>query len=168
MTVIADYTEEEQQLLRSAIEAAAVAISAASPGRKEETVSEGFAAADFVLKSQPAYVGNTLVTSILVELQERIKEERPFPDYVDVASAPGALDESMVVLGRVVKLLDAKAAPEEAEGYKRWLLDTARVVALAGKEDQRFLGMGGVMVNDKERAAYHAIADTLGIEVREG
>ena len=164
MTVIADYTEEEQQLLRSAVEAAAVAISAASPGRKEETVSEGFAAADFVLKSQPAYVGNTLVTSILVELQERIKDERPFPDYVDVASAPGALDESMVVLGRVVKLLDAKAAPEEAEGYKRWLLDIARAVAEAGKEDQGFLGRGGVMVNDAERTALAAVAAALGME----
>ena len=165
MTVIADYTEEEQRLLRSAIEAAAVAISAASPGREEETVSEGFAAADFVLKSQPAYVGNTLVTSILVELQERVKEEQPFPNYVEVASAPGALDESMTVRARAVKLLDAKATPEEAAGYKRWLLDIARVVARAGKEDQGFLGMGGVMVNDKERSAYQAIADVLGLAV---
>jgi hypothetical protein len=165
MTVIADYSEEEQRLLRAAIEAAAVAISASSPGRKEETVSEGFAAARFVLESQPAYVGNTLVTSILVELLERIKEEQPFPDYVELASAPGAFDESMAVLARVVKLLDAKATPGEAEGYKRWLLDIARVVAGAGKEDQGFLGMGGVMVNDKERSAYQAIADVLGLEI---
>lgn len=165
MTVIADYTEEEQRLLRAAIEAAAVAISAASPGRDEETVSEGFAAARFVLESQPAYVGNTLVTSILVELQERIKEEQPFPEYVKVATAPGALDEAMAVLARVAKLLDAKATPEEAAGYKRWLLDIARVAAGAGKEDQGFLGMGGVMVNDRERSAYQAIADVLGLEI---
>lgn len=168
MTVIADYTEDEQRLLRTAIEAAAVAISAASPGREEETVSEGFAAARFVLESQPAYVGNTLVTSILVELLERIKEEQPFPDYVKVASAPGAYDESMALLARAVRLLDAKATSEEADGYKRWLLDIARVVASAGKEDQGFLGMGGVMINDKERSAYQAIADVLGLEIGPG
>ena len=165
MTVISDYSEEEQQLLRAAIEAAAVAISAASPGRKEETVSEGFAAADFVLKSQPAYVDNTLVTSILVALQSDVTAEHPFPDYVKVATAPGALEESMVVLGRVAKLVDEKATPDEAAGYKRWLLDVARETAQAGKEDQGFLGMGGVMVNDKERAAYQAVADRLGVEI---
>ncbi len=165
MTVIADYTEEEQQLLRSAIEAAAIAISAASPGRKEETVSEGFAAADFVLKSQPAYVDNTLVTSILVALQSDVAAEHPFPDFVELASAPGALEESMTVLGRVAKLVDRKATPEEAAGYKRWLLDVAKETARAGKEDQGFLGMGGVMVNDRERTAYKAIADALGVEL---
>ncbi len=70
----------------------------------------------------------------------------------------------MRTLGSVTKLLDSKATPEEALGYKGWLLDFARVVAEAGKEDQGFLGMGGVAVNDTERAAYAAIAATLGLE----
>lgn len=164
MSIYADYTAEEQQLLRHSLQAAAVAISAASPGRKEETVSEGYAAADFVLKSQPNYVANTLVTSILVDLQARLITEQPFPDYLKVASEVGALDEAMHTLGSVVKLLDGKATAEEALGFKGWLLDVARVVAQAGKEDQGFLGMGGVAVNDAERAAYAAIAATLGLE----
>lgn len=164
MTVYADYTEEEQQLLRSAIAASALAISAASVGRKEETVSEGYAAADFVLKSQPAYVGNTLVTSLLVWLQQQIESDHVFPDYVERAMAPGALDESMQVLRRVSALLDAKATPEEAAGYRRWLLDIARVVAEAGKEDQGFLGRGGVAVNDAERAALQGVAEALGLD----
>ena len=164
MTIYADYTEEEQELLRSAIASAAVAISAASIGRAEETVSEGYAAADFVLKSQPEYVGNTLVTSILVWLQAQLKTDHVFPDYVARASAPGALDESMIVLRRVTALLDAKATPDEAAGYKRWLLDIARAVAEAGKEDQGFLGRGGVMVNDAERAALQGVAEALGLD----
>jgi hypothetical protein len=164
VTVIADYTDEEQELLRSAIEAAAVVVSAASPGRKEETVSEGYAAAEFVLESQPAYVGNTLVTSILVQLRADLDKGLVFPDYLELATAPGALDESMVVLGRVVALLDAKATLEEASGYKGWLMDIARVVAQAGKEDQGFLGRGGVLVNDAERATLESIARTLGVE----
>ncbi len=45
MTVYADYTSDEQRLLRASLQAAAVAVSAASPGRTEETVSEGYAAA---------------------------------------------------------------------------------------------------------------------------
>jgi hypothetical protein len=164
MTVIADYTQEERQLLRSALQAAAVAVSAASPGRKEETVSEGYAAAAFVLDSGPDYVGDTLVTSVIVQLQTDLKEGHVFPDYVAAATAPGALDNAMTVLGRVATLLDAKATPEEAAGYKGWLMDIARAVARAGKEDQGFLGHGGVMVNDAERQALAAIAGTLGLE----
>lgn len=164
MTVLADYTDEEQELLRSAIRAAAVAVSAVSLGREEETVSEGFAAADLVLKSQPDFVGNTLVTSILVWLQQQLKADHVFADYLEVASAPGAFDEAMIVLGRVVDLVDSKATPEEAAGYKGWLLRIAQAVAEAGKEDQGFLGRGGVLVNDAERSAIESIATTLGLE----
>jgi hypothetical protein len=164
MTVLADYTEEEQALLRSALESAAVAVSAASPGRDEETVSEGFAAAAFVLESQPRYVDNTLVTSVLVGLQGDLQHEHVFPEYRLVAASPGAMQESLIVLGRVTQLLDSRATPEEAAGYKRWLLEIARVTAEAGKEDQGFLGTGGVRINDKERAAIEAIAAALGVE----
>jgi len=164
MTVLADYSDSEQELLRSAIASAAMAISAASLGRKEETVSEGYAAADMVLKSQPDYVGNTLVTSILVQVQEDLKTGHVFPDYLERASAPGVYDESLIVIGRAVKLLEERSEPEEAEGYRRWLLSIARAVAEAGKEDQGFLGRGGVMVNDAERAALKAVAGALGVE----
>ena len=164
MTVLADYTDEEQELLRSAVRSAAVAVSAASLGRKEETVSEGFAAADLVLKSQPDYVGNTLVTSIVVWLQQQLETDHVFADYLEVASAPGAYDEAIIVLGRAATLVDAKATPEEAAGYKRWLLRIAQTVAEAGKEDQGFLGRGGVKVNDQERSALGSIAATLGLE----
>jgi hypothetical protein len=164
MSVFADYTDEEQALLLSAIRAAAVAVSAASPGRKEETVSEGYAAADLVLKSQPDFVGNTLVTSILVWLQQQLASDHVFADYLEVASAPGAFDEAMTVLGRAASLVDAKATPGEASGYRGWLLRIAQAVAEAGKEDQGFLGRGGVLVNDAERSALQSIATALGLE----
>jgi hypothetical protein len=164
MTVYNDYTPDEQQLLRSALRSAAVAVSAASPGRNEETVSEGFAAADLILKSQPGYVGNTLVTSVIVDLQARLVTQQVFPDFLQIATAPGAQAEAMIILHRLAELLDAKSTAEEAAGYKGWLLAIARATAQAGKEDQGFLGRGGVLVNDAERAAIADIATTLGVE----
>ena len=164
MSVYADYTPDEQRLLRSAIEAAAVAISAASPGRKEETVSEGYAAANYVLGSGPKYVANTLVTSLIVELEREVKAEETFPDYSKVAARPDALKRAMDTLRAVVSLLDAKAAPDEARGYKEWLMNVATVTAKAGKEDQGFLGRGGVAVNDAERSELKDIAAVLGID----
>ncbi|HHY55824.1 MAG TPA: hypothetical protein GYA08_10345, partial [Chloroflexi bacterium] len=60
MNLFTDYTSEEQQLLLRSLQAAAVAVSAASLGRKTETISEGFAAASFIMERTQATVGNPL------------------------------------------------------------------------------------------------------------
>jgi hypothetical protein len=163
MTVIGDLTDDERRTLMGALQAAPVVISAASPGRKEETASEGFAAASAILQSRDAFVANPFVGSIIVAIEQRIHAEQPFPDYVAAATAPDAEARALDALRAGAALLDARCTPEEAAGTKRWLLEIARVTAEAGKEDQGFLGRGGVMVNDKERAALALVADALGI-----
>jgi hypothetical protein len=164
MTVYADYTTEEQQLLLASLDAAGVVVSAASIGRGAETASEGIAVANLILASRDAYVGNTLVSSVILAIDARVRAEMPFPNYAELAVAVGAEDEALLTLRTVVALLDAKAAPEEAAGYKAWLLQIANAAATAGMEDQGFLGRGGVVVNDAERVALAAIAAVLGIE----
>jgi hypothetical protein len=163
MSVYADYSAEEQDLLRASLEAAAVFVSAASPGRSEETASEGFAAASFVLGSGPAYVRDTLVTSVIMELQARLRAGHAFPDYVEVATRPDAGAWAADTLRRTVGLLDARASADEALGYRRWLYSIAQTTAEAGKEDQGFLGRGGVMINDAERAALAELTGLLGL-----
>jgi hypothetical protein len=164
MTVYAEYTADEQRLLLRSLESAAVAVSAASLGRKEETGSEGFAAASLVLDSRDAYVANPLVSSIIVELEAEVSARRAFPEYVKVASAPNAAEAAMETLRSVVALVDRKATPDEATGFKGWLMRIASTTAQAGKEDQGFLGFGGVQVNEAERSALEAIADVLGVK----
>jgi hypothetical protein len=164
MTVYSEYSADEQRLLRSSLAAAAVVVSAASLGRKEETGSEGFAAASFVLDSRNAYVSNALVSSVIIELEAEVKTGRSFPDFVELASAPNAGQSAMDALRAVVTLLDLKATPDEAAGYKGWLMRIATTTAEAGKEDQGFLGRGGVMVNDAERATLQSIAEVLGVQ----
>lgn len=163
MTVLTDLREEEQRLLVRSLQAAAVAVAAASPGRSEETVSEGMAAATYILERHPDDLGNTLIGSVLYWIEERLKSERPFPDFVDVARAEGAREDALATLAEVAIVLDNHASPDEAAGYKRWLLRIAQQVAAAGKEDQGLLGHGGVLVNDAERAELAEIAVVLGI-----
>ena len=79
MTVYSEFPDEEQRLLRASLAAAAVAVSVASPGRQEETVSEGFAAASFVLDSRADYVGNPLVSSVILALEERVRHGPALP-----------------------------------------------------------------------------------------
>ena len=133
MTVISDFTPDEQRLLISSLDAAAIIVSAASPGRKEETASEGFAVAEFVLSSQAAYVANALVSSTILEVKRRVDAEVPFPDYVALASAPGAYDRAIAILREAVALLDTKSTPDEAAGYKAWLQGSPRPQPRPGK-----------------------------------
>jgi hypothetical protein len=162
MSVYGEFSDEEQRLLRASLEAAAVAVSAASPGRPEETASEGFAAAAFILERRPDYVEDRLISSVIADLEARLKAEQAFPDFVKVASAPGARDWAMETLRAVAALLDARAPADEAATYKAWLMRLATTVAMAGKEDQGFLGRGGVKVNDAEQSALQGIAEELG------
>jgi hypothetical protein len=164
MTLLGDFDPDDQRLLLQALEAAAVLISTASPGRKEETASEGFAMAAYVLESARDHIAQPLLMSITGALEDRAADGGSFPDYVKVVKAPGARDRAMDIVRSAAAVVDAGATPDEASAYKAWLLGIATAVAAAGKEDQGFLGRGGVMVNDAERAALAELAAVLGLE----
>ena len=164
MSVFADYSPEEQQLLLRSLDAAGIAVSAASLGRKVETASEGFAAASYIMESHRDYLGNTLITSIQFELDQRVKAEKPFPNFEKLASAPGAKEAAMETLRQVSALLTTKTTPEEAAGYAEWLMNIAVATSKAGKEGGNFMGWGAVMVNEAEEAALKEIAQVLGVQ----
>jgi hypothetical protein len=164
MTLIGEFEPADQLLLLQGLEAAAVLISTASLGRKEETASEGIAMATHVLDSAKDQIPHPLLTSILRELEDRAAGGGAFPDYGKVVMAPGARDRARGIVRSAVTAVDAGATEEEAAAYRAWLLGIATAVAKAGKEDQGFLGSGGVMVNDAERAALVELASMLGLE----
>ncbi len=163
MSILTDYTAEEQSLLLRSMPAAAIAISAASPGRDAETVSEGFAAARYVDEVREPFLANSLIGSLRYELERRAAAGESFPDYVKEASAPGAEQNAFDTLAAAAALLDAKTTPEEGEGFKQWLLNIAAAATEAGKEGGNFLGWGAVAVNDAERAALQRMAQVLGV-----
>lgn len=163
MSIFTDYTPDEQQLLLRSVEAPAVAVSAASLGRSAETASEGFAAASYVLESRPEYLSNTLITSIQFAIDQRAKAGGSFPNFVKLASAPGAEDQALETLRQVAALLAQKSTPEESNGFKEWLMHVAVTTSEAGKEGGNIFGWGAVQVNDAERAAILAVAEALGV-----
>ena len=164
MTLIGEFDPADQVLLMQGLEAAAVLISTASLGRKEETASEGFAMANHVLESAQDQIAHPLLMSIIQALEDRAAGGGAFPDYGTVVRAPDARDRALGVVRAAVSAVDAGATPDEASAYRAWLLGIATAVARAGKEDQGFLGRGGVLVNDAERAALAELAGLLGLE----
>ena len=162
MSLYADYDPDQQRVLVRAISAAAVLVTTSSPGPRADTVSEGFASAEYVLDSLEANIGNTLVSSVIIAIRDRLAAEEPFPDYTEVASAPDAADQARARLTAVATLLDTRTTPEEAAGYKDWLVGVARASAAGALEDKGFLGRGGVQVNEAARAAIAEVARLLG------
>ncbi len=164
MTLIGEFDPADQLLLMQGLEAAAVLISTASLGRKEETASEGIAMATYVLDSAKDQIAYPLLTSILRELEDRAAGGGAFPDYGKVVAAPGARDRAVGIVRSAVAAVESGASEDEATAYRAWLMGIATAVAKAGKEDQGFLGRGGVLVNDAERAALAELAGMLGLE----
>jgi hypothetical protein len=163
MTILADYTPDEQLLLLRSISAAAIAISAASPGRRRETAAEGIAAAVYVMESKGDFLDNTLVGSVQHELDRRVDEGVIFPNFEEQAVAEGAGAAALVTLREAAALLDAKAEADEGAGYKRWLMGVAQQTALGGTEGGNWLGWGAVQVNEAERTALVQVAQALGV-----
>jgi hypothetical protein len=163
MTLLDAFATDDQRQLLLALEAAAILVSAASPGRKEETASEGFAMASYVLDSARDHVAHPLLASIGQTITDRAAAGGAFPDYAQVVLAPDARERAEATVRSALALVDAGATPDEATAYRAWLLGIATAVARAGMEDQGLLGRGGVLVNDAEREALAALAGLLGL-----
>jgi hypothetical protein len=164
MSVLADYTAEEQFLLMEGPRLGAVVVSAASPGRSAETVSEGFAAVQYAMSRSGEFLDNTLISSIQFAVEQLGKTDHKFADYSKLASAPDARANSIARLSQLADLLDRKSTLAEAAGYKQWVMNAATLASEAGKEGGNFFGRGAVLVNDAERAALAEIAATLRVQ----
>ena len=102
-----------------------------------------------------------LVSSLVSDLKEK-------SDNKESVAAPEVKedDEAREVMLQGVQnaadVLDAKCSPEEANGFKLWLLDIADAVAKADKEGSHF-GIGGIQVTEKEKTALTELRSRLGL-----
>jgi hypothetical protein len=62
---------------------------------------------------------------------------------------------------QVAALIDKKAKPDEAQGFKQWLVAVTQKVAEAAKEGG-FLGFGGTQVSEQEGATIKEVSAALG------
>ncbi|KAA2236493.1 hypothetical protein F0L46_15015 [Salinarimonas soli] len=163
MTGKANFTPDEWARVVGSPMVASMAITAADPsglwGLLKESMSGGWAllevkqdaGANPLAKAVAEDMTNADVrTSAREAMQARFKGAQ----LSDLKAR--AIDE----LRGVSSLLDSKA-PDEAAGFKRWLQTVAQRAAEAGTEGG-FLGFGGVVVSDAERATLVEIMTALG------
>jgi hypothetical protein len=153
----ADLSADEWDLLRSSPLMASLLVVAASPSGPVGLVQESSAAGRLVMEA----AGNAQ-TPLLKALAEDMMKTMAIPRPPAGATPAQVQEAAAEILRRTSALLATKATPEETNEIKEWLAKVAQSTAEAAKEGG-FLGIGGVLVSDQEKAALATVHDALGL-----
>jgi hypothetical protein len=155
MTSKQDFTDQEWTRIRRAPLVAGVAISLADPGGPIELAKETMA----TLRSATLPPSQEeLLASVALDLQALAQhKQNPLGDF-----KPRGGQQVLEELRGVNELVTAKATPEEAEAFRRWLLVAAQAAADAAKEGG-FLGFGGEQVSAGEQRMLDQVRAVVGM-----
>jgi hypothetical protein len=157
MTTKADFTDEEWARLERAPLVAGLAISLADPGGPIEAVKESVAALKTATEA-PSGSGE-LVEEVAKSVAEKAKNRKnPLGDFKPRGALAG--EEILEELRAVNALLTEKATPEEAAGFREWLLTAAKRSADAAKEGG-FLGFKAERVSEGEQKMLDKLGEVL-------
>jgi hypothetical protein len=159
MTSKADYTEEEWVRLRRAPFVAGLAISIADPGGPIEIAKETLATLK-AASTPPSQ--EELLVAVSQEIHSLVNQKQnPMAGFKPDSSALAGkmiLDELM----GVSEILTAKATPEEADAFRRWLLAAAQAAADGAKEGG-FMGFGAEVISEGEQRMLDELRAALGM-----
>jgi hypothetical protein len=155
MTSKADFTEEEWARLKRAPFVAGLAVSLADPGGPIEAVKETTATLRTVTGGAGGAHGQ-----LVDELAREVASERKnqLSGFKPRGATAGAdiLDE----LRAVNAIISEKATPEDAAGYRAWLMSVAKEAADAAKEGG-FMGFKAERVSEGEQKMLDRLREVL-------
>ncbi len=166
MTIRNNFMAEEWYVLTAAPSRVGSAMMQAGKGSMGQIVSESLALADAIGGAGSEQAPNALVQAVLHDLHQ--PRTGSFDDEAVWQQAPvgaeGVTPARVAALETCHQLAELLAvrALDEAEGYKRWLLEIARRVAASAREGG-FLGIGGKRISAEEAALLAELASALGI-----
>ena len=140
MTGKADFTPDEWDLILEGPPSAGMIVITAQRGG---TLRESFSMAKAYAEARKQHGDSQLL--------DEIASTKPEIDHTRYHSPEELKDHGLQHLREAVELLEAKAAPEEVDEYRRFVLTLANRVAEAHKG-----------VSDAERSAMEEIAQALG------
>jgi hypothetical protein len=136
---------------------AAILVVSASPSGPVGLMKESVAAGKMVLEA-----ADSAKTPLLKSLAEDMKDSFAIPKPPPGATPAAVQQAATEILERTSEVLGKKATPEEATEMKQWLAQIAQKTAEATKEGG-FLGFGGTLVSDEEKAAIAKVNSSLGL-----
>lgn len=156
MTTKADFTEEEWARLERAPIVAGMAITLADPGGPIEAVKESVAAIKTVTEAAQSGGQGELVDEVAKSVTE--KGRNPLGDFKPRGALAG--QQILEELQAANALVTEKATPEEAAGFREWLLAAAKRSAEAAKEGG-FLGFKAERVSEGEQKMLDKLGEVL-------
>ena len=163
MATKTDFTAEEWQQIQRAPFMAGLAVVAASPSGPFGVVKELFAVGKKLGEVKTQGTSNDLIKALVGDIEAGAK------DLSAPAELKGKRPEevksyAIESVRQVAALIDKKTKPDEAQGFKQWLVSVAQKVAEAAKEGG-FLGIGGTRVSEAEAATIKELSTSLGVKV---
>jgi hypothetical protein len=155
MTSKQDFTDEEWARIRRAPLVAGVAISLADPGGPIEVAKESVAS----LRSATLPPSQEeLLAAVALEVQALAQQrQNPLGEF-----RPRSGQQVLEELRGVNELVAAKATPQEAEAFRRWLVAAAQAAADAAKEGG-FMGFGAEQVSAGEQHMLDQVRAAVGV-----
>ena len=149
MTTKSDFTEDEWPRVVRAPFVAGMAISLADPGGPIEATKETMATLK-TATNPPSR--EQLLTEVALEIQDLAqRKQSPLRGYRPTAEGATAGEQVLEELRSVQALVAARAEPDEAAAFGRWLVSAAQAAADAAKEGG-FMGFGAQQVSEREQA----------------
>ena len=159
MTSKADFSEEEWARIRRSPFVAGMAISIADPGGPIEVAKETMAS---VRSASAPPSEEELLVAVAHDIQALTKQKQNPMGKFKPTSGALAGQQVLEELRAVNEIVTAKATPEEAAAFRRWLVATAQAAADAAKEGG-FMGFGAEQVSKGEQAMLEQLASALRI-----
>lgn len=163
MVTKADFTKEEWQIIMTAPQMASIYISLSSPGGLVGALKEMMVFSKLIVEAKKEASGNALIDAVAADVKGLIENKQKL-DMPEMGKNAEDIKTQCIKALRSLDVMLREKAPEEGEGYKKWVYKAAKNSAEAAKEGG-FLGFGGVQVNEAETEALREIAGALVIAV---
>ena len=148
MTSKADFTDEEWKQVLEGPTGAGMAVIVSDRGG---SIRETFSMAKAYAEARKEHGESELLDEVVAAKPEMDRTRYKTPEEMK--------EGSLSQIREAIEVLKAKAAPEEVEQYRKFVLDLANRVAEARKEG--FMGLSGERVSDVVRAAIQEVEAAL-------
>ncbi|GAA5435255.1 hypothetical protein [Deinococcus aquaticus] len=163
MSIKDNFTPDEWFKVMTGPGRAGAAVVASSPSGLTGLVAEAKALSDAIRDGVSADTRTPLLEAIAADLLRTAPDPAVMPHQERARTMQDALEQSLKNVRQAAWLVSAKTSPEDSAAYRQMLMSVAERTANAAKEGG-FLGFGGELVNDKERAVLDDLRRLLSLD----
>jgi hypothetical protein len=164
MTDKSNFTPEEWKLLLESVMMAGIAVTVAEPSGLWGLLKESFASGSALRQAKIDPGSSPLIRAVVADFETAEGQSTARDGLREKLASSKPLEVKVQCIEKLRQaraLVDSKA-PDDAAAFKGWLREISQHVAEAAKEGG-FLGIGGVLVSEAEKATLTEISSALGL-----